>query len=462
MPSSFLSMGYASRRRPHSSWSTQLPPDRSMSSRRRARISSWRSSASSGSSISMISYAFTVPDPPSLGLAAPPTRVARERATQGGTGSRPSIATPRRLPAARVSWESDGNATSLHASRGSRGRRDRRDRSRAPPFAVRPRSGRQAEPRPPCRGAASEACRGARCRRGGGCVRARLVRAGANARRRSGPHPARRRIRGDAPPRPRGGARRGGGDAARRRRRGRERGLVEAGEADGRLPQAAGDPPLIPPGAEPAPLPRVRHEARLDEYVGDVRPVEAREVGAGDAPEAPRMREGDDAALDELRGANARAVDVVGPPTLPGRIERRDTVRPRVRRSVGVDPDHERRVAAVAEARAGDVPALRKGEVQRRSRHRDSEAAVPERPSRPLRDREYDRGLAGGPPAVLDLPDGRAGSDPLGREVRPAGVTRVQADERRRRRRRGEHLCNRRVVSRLTAARRSSYARRVR
>ena len=32
------------------------------------------------------------------------------------------------------------------------------------------------------------------------------------------------------------------------------------------------------------------------------------------------MREGDDAALDELRGANARAVDVVGPPTLPGRI----------------------------------------------------------------------------------------------------------------------------------------------
>src|ERR687888_447972 len=53
------------------SWFAHVPPPRSTSSRVRATTSAWRSSGSSGSSMSRISYAVNVPEPPSLGLRRP-------------------------------------------------------------------------------------------------------------------------------------------------------------------------------------------------------------------------------------------------------------------------------------------------------------------------------------------------------------------------------------------------------
>src|SRR4051794_27139224 len=95
-----------------------------MSSRMRATISFWRSSASSGSRMSMISYAFTVPDSSfPRSEAASPARAAREEAAPDEAGSRPSIAgvlpCPGRLRRGRVRRVNRNTAFGLGALLGA-------------------------------------------------------------------------------------------------------------------------------------------------------------------------------------------------------------------------------------------------------------------------------------------------------------------------------------------------------
>src|SRR5262249_46680908 len=81
--------------RPHGSCFSIVPPRLSISSRVRVTISSWRSSGSSGSSMSSTSYAVIVPEPPlfprSSGLAGrrrpgERTRWRGRKRAEGSTG----------------------------------------------------------------------------------------------------------------------------------------------------------------------------------------------------------------------------------------------------------------------------------------------------------------------------------------------------------------------------------------
>ena len=99
-----------------------------------------------------------------------------------------------------------------------------------------------------------------------------------------------------------------------------------------------------------------------------------------------------------------------------------------------MDPEKERCPGAVGDPRPRDVADARA--LGRRPRHHDPQAGALEQAAKPECDPQVQVGLAESadhamrPPAVLDLPRRRAGTDRLGRGIRPEVVAGVDHDRR--------------------------------
>ena len=123
------------------------------------------------------------------------------------------------------------------------------------------------------------------------------------------------------------------------------------------------------------------------------------------------------------------AVDVARPAAPERRHERRDAVHTRIGGAVGVDSQHQRRAARVAETGALAVAAPVAGAI---TRHRDAVAAGEQQRARPARDRKRHGRLAGSAARILDLQLRRARADRLhlAPDVGCSAVAGVETHER--------------------------------